>query len=430
MRCPEVLIVGAGPHALTAASYLLQADPGLAGRIAVADPQPWLTAWHRHFARLQLTTLRSTCVHHPHPHPYALLDFARATGRTGELAGPSGQPTAALFDDFCLHLLDHHDLHAALLPATVTALHPRTDGRVEVQLGQVRLRVNHVVLAGNPVRPHVPLLAARHTDTLELDELPPLRDLCIVGGGLTAGHLALHQARRGTRVHLVARHPLRAQQTDVDPVWLGHALPDYLTRTPADRSRTVRSARQGSLPEPTLAALEVHPLVRLHHGHTVDSISRVGRWRAVTTSPTSRQRPGPTSPDLGQEQAITQDRGEPQALLVDDVWLATGQHLDVRFDPVTSRLLREVPIGTVGGLPDLDGDLSWGGTAIHLTGGLTALQTGPAARNLAGARIAAERYTACVAGSALPAHQYPQPDQQSAITGSGGPVRSAQVRPG
>lgn len=399
--CPEVLIVGAGPHALTAAAYLLTADPGLAGRIAVADPQPWLFAWKQRLAALRLDVLRSACVHHPQPRPYALLEFAAAHGRDGELTGDSGQPTVALFADFCAALVDRWDLERARIPAAVTGLHPRTDGRVDVELGQVRLRVNHVVLANNPARAHVPLLGGRHTDTLDLATLGRLRDLCVVGGGLTAGHLALHLARAGARVHLVTRRPLQAQPMDVDPVWLGHALPEYLTRALPARAAQLSAARAGSVPAATLRALQDCERVQLHPGRAVSSIGVVGHWRTVHLAAGDLDNAGHL------DSAFDQGRAGGPALLVDDVWLATGQRLDVRFDPLTARLLAEVPVGIVDGLPALDPTLSWGGTAIHVTGGLTGLQTGPAARNLAGARIAAERSTPCVAGRHARPTEYP-----------------------
>lgn len=391
MTGSRVLVVGAGPHALTAAAYLLAADSGLAGRICVADPQPWLAAWERRFARLRLSVLRSSCVHHPDPRPYALVEHVVSRGRRQDLVGPDSRPTTGVFKDFTDSLVQRLDLERARIPAAVTALHPRDDGRVDVHLGEVRVRVDHVVLATNAARPHVPLLGARHSTTVDLDGPCRPRSVCVVGGGLSAGHLALAAARLGTRVHLVTRRAIRAQAMDVDAVWLGHALPGYLETTPDDRARTVRAARAGSMPQAELTALQAHELVTLHQGRTVAEVVPCGRRRRVRLA--SRD----------------SDDGHAKQLLVDEVWLGTGQHLDVGFDPVTSRLLREVPVQVVHGLPVLDGDLSWGGTAIHLMGGLTALQTGPAAVGLAGARLAAERWTTCVTGRPAGPLQYPQP---------------------
>jgi len=375
----DVLVVGSGPHGLTAACYLLSAQPRLAGRIRVADPRPWLAQWHEHFARLELDRLRSACVHHPDPQPYALLRYAEARGRDRELLGPAGSPSTALFADFCADLVARHELRAARLPARVTALQPRDDGRVDVQLGGDWLRASSVVLAVNAARPRMPLLGARHSDTVDLNEVRKGQRVVVVGGALTGAQLALQAAHRGAAVHLVARAPLLAQAMDVDAVWLGHALPAFAARPPGQRSRQVREARQGTVPPAVLARLSRHPRVRLH-------VARVA----------SRQATGVVLSDGSR-------------LAADHVWLATGHTVDVRADPLTARLLDDVPVPVVDGLPVLDDDLSWGGTRIHLTGGLAALGVGPAARNLAGARIAAERWTPRVTGSPGLRRQYPLP---------------------
>lgn len=395
MRRPQVLVVGSGPHALTTAAYLLAADPRLAGRLMVADPRPWLSGWHGHFARLEIERLRSACVHHPDPRPYALLEHASAAGRDGELHGPAGSPSTGLFADFCRALLARHLLQDARLPAIVTALHPRDDGGVEVRLGPDRLRASKVVLAGNPVQPRVPALAARHSDTVTLDEVRAGQRVVVVGGALTAAHLALRAAARGAEVHLVARARLREQAMDVDPVWLGHALPAFAAGSPEQRTAQVREARRGTVPPETLDRLQTDPRVTVHVGQV-----------------------GVAGPS-----GVRLDDG--RRLPAEHVWLATGHVLDVRADPLTAGLLEQVPVPVVDGLPVLTDELSWAGTGVHLTGGLAALGVGPAARNLAGARMAAERLAPAVTDIPIERRQYPV----GAATPSGGrPTRLARPR--
>lgn len=398
--CPEVVVVGAGPHALTCVLSLLHADRSLAGRILVADPEPWLSAWQRRFRRLDLRLLRSSCVHHPHPEPYALLDAARHQGRDDELVGPIGRPTAALFADFCARLVEQEDLEAARTPARVTGLRPREDGRVDVDLDGEQMRVAHVVLANNPARPAVPPLGVLHADGVDLGETTVTgRHVCVVGGGLTAVHLALRAHERGAVVTLLSRAPLRPRPTDVDPVWLGHALPAWFRLGSPARAAAVLRARRGTAPAEALDALARAGVRRVVAPDGVAGVDRVeGRFRVRTQGATD--------------------------LAADSVWLATGQAFDARFDPLTAGLLDRVPLPLVDGLPVLDDDLSWAGTAVHLTGGLAALQVGPAARNLAGARIAAERMVACVAGVEPARRQYPVPpppgpERQVALTPAG-----------
>ena len=376
-------MVGAGPHALTAACYLLAADPALHGRIAIADRQPWLAAWHTRFRRLEIPVLRSACVHHPAPGPYALVDWARARGRSVELSGPVGAPTTGLFAAFCRWLVIRHRLGEARLPRTVTALHPRDDGRIDVELSDGCFRAGSVLLAVGGAEPVAPL-SGRHSEDVDPSAVRAGQVVVVVGGGLTAGHLALRAAERGARVVLVVRAPLRARSMDVEAGWLGAELPRFAILSPPARARGIRRARTGTVPGPVRQALLDHPGIGVHVGSVVE------------VAPPHR---------------VSLDDG--RQIAADHVWWATGYVHDVARDPLTAALAREVPVSTAAGLPVLGNDLSWGGSRVYVTGGLAALEIGPAARGLAGARMAAERYTEAITGVAPVARQYPAPVQRA-----------------
>lgn len=59
--------------------------------------------------------------------------------------------------------------------------------------------------------------------------------------------------------------------------------------------------------------------------------------------------------------------------------------------PLLRQLLDQKPIELINDFPVLTSDLRWPGTNVHLMGGLSALQLGPAARNLFGGLEAAKR---------------------------------------
>jgi hypothetical protein len=110
------------------------------------------------------------------------------------------------------------------------------------------------------------------------------------------------------------------------------------------------------------------------------------------------------------------------AVLADAVWLATGGCLDVTRDPLCAPLVTRGSTVIAGGLPELELDLSWPGTTVHLTGFATALRLGPTAGNLVGHRRAALRIAAAVRGE--------DPDRADRIaTGAGAcPAGSAPDR--
>jgi cation diffusion facilitator CzcD-associated flavoprotein CzcO len=122
----DFAIVGAGPHALTLVTHLLQKCKQLSHRFLVFDPSgTWLHQWQQQFAALEISHLRSPAVHHPDPNPYALRRFAES--RPHELFSPYDLPSTQLFADFCLDVIDRWQLQERVVKAKVTSIEPLTD---------------------------------------------------------------------------------------------------------------------------------------------------------------------------------------------------------------------------------------------------------------------------------------------------------------
>ena len=69
----KMAIVGAGPHALTLVTHLLQKRKNYRHKIIVFDPSAtWMSQWRQQFAGQEIPHLRSPAVHHPDPDPYSL----------------------------------------------------------------------------------------------------------------------------------------------------------------------------------------------------------------------------------------------------------------------------------------------------------------------------------------------------------------------
>lgn len=362
----RLAVVGAGPQALALMATLVERDPRWRDDAVVLDGSGrWLTGWRHRFAAHEITSLRSAGVHHPHPDPQQLYRHARERDRLGDLSPPYDQPSTDLFDDFCDAVIDASEPHAGVRRARVASLQATTDGPSRLVLDDGDgVVADHVVVATNPFRPCLPdgVTAAAtgtswcHSDDVDLRAIGELsgRRVDVVGGGLTAVQLACGAARRGASVRLVSRRPLVTRSFDVDAGWLGpRFLDDYARCSPVERRRLIDAARGGgSVPGHDRAALDA----------------------------------------AGVDQQV--DAAAPMAAFegdADTVWLATGGRIDAAADPMLADLRRTHPVAVHDGLPEVTASLAWSGTNVHLMGGYVALELGPAARNLWGARFAARR---------------------------------------
>lgn len=377
----RVVVVGAGPHALTVCAWLASRGVGGDGDVVVVDPRGrFLSAWDDSFARMGIPHLRSPSVHHPHPNPHALVDFAARTDRLDELHGHYRLPGRQLFSDFCCELID--ELHLARWVRADAAVAVEASGSVLLAGGD-RLRARHVVVAHNPREPVIPVglendSAVHHAADLDLRLERPSGTVVVVGGGLTAAQLAVGACEAGGEVVLVHRRPLVRREFDSDPGWLGpkemaafDAEPD-----PIARAAMARAARGGG-------TVPGWMLDRLN------SLVGSGRLRMLC---------GEVERVRGDRVKVVEYGGSSTTVEASAVWLGTGWSLDVDRDRLLGPLLRScrtVAPGrgrVVDGLPVVDRSLRLHGTAVVLGGRLAQLQLGPTAGNLAGAR----RLAACV----------------------------------
>jgi cation diffusion facilitator CzcD-associated flavoprotein CzcO len=385
----DLVIVGAGPQALTVCCLLLQKRSRLLRRLRIVDPSGrWLSRWERQMGRYEIPWLRSPSPHHPHPNPHALRRFAQDQQRSHELEGAYGLPHTKLFAAFCREVIAEFQLERCVHAASVEHIAVPSDGTGPLELGLndgATLRAGRVVIATGNGTPQVPAWATTlcgdhppqvlcHSDAIDLPalQLSPGERILIVGGGLTSAHLALGALRRGAQVHLLCRRNLKHKPFDADPGWLG---PKHLKAFQGEacmhrRRHLVLAARDGGSITPEAAAdlrqAQRRGALQLHEHCQVTS----ARWRSDGWSIVC---------------------GEGQQLAADRIWLATGHRQGVSQHPLLRQLHQQRPIELVDDWPVLSSDLSWPGTLVHVMGGLSALRIGPTARNLFGGREAAQR---------------------------------------
>ncbi|MCC3593444.1 FAD/NAD(P)-binding protein [Microcoleus sp. PH2017_28_MFU_U_A] len=386
----DLAVVGAGPHALTLVTHLLQKCQKKRDKFWVFDPSGgWLTQWERQFAALEIPHLRSPAVHHPDPNAFELRRFAES--RPNELFAPYDLPGSRLFKEFCGDVVKRWELGDRVIKAKITRIEPlQRSFRLWFEDGESAMPsagyayARRVAIATGGGKPQLPewtnqiqtpyppdKLCHSHQVNLQGLKLQGERIL-IVGGGLTSGHLAVGAIGRGAQVILMSRRKLQEKLFDAEPGWLG---PKYLKGFENEpdwekRWEMIQQARNGGSMTPEImtqlrrisrdSCLEFHPECQIIEV----------KW------------------DDNQWTVYCQDGNQ---LFVDRIWLATGTKLDVTAEPLLTEILEAYPTKIVKGLPVLDEYLRWPGCELFIMGGLAALQVGPVGRNLSGARMASSR---------------------------------------
>lgn len=268
------------------------------------------------------------------------------------------------------------------------------------------------------------------------------RRVAIVGGGMTSAALAVGAADAGAAaVTLLARRPLAQQSFETEVGWWGgkrlndfRQVDDLGARLAACR----RERRQASLDVPTwrclaeaaaagrLAVLEGCEVEEAAAGAGGGWILQLRRSAcAGNGAGAATENPPVTTPfqqavaaaaapccatplhggqqqrcdiaSLAAEAATTgaAAAAPPEVLEADALWLACGAAYDAAADPLLAQLQARVPTAVVAGYPWLDDrTLCWPGAPVYLAGRPAALALGPAAGELPGMRLAAERILA------------------------------------
>ncbi|KAG0576446.1 hypothetical protein KC19_5G080600 [Ceratodon purpureus] len=232
--------------------------------------------------------------------------------------------------------------------------------------------------------------------------------ILIVGGGQTSVHLAqLAVSKLGSHpsnITFLTRSTLRSQPFDISLQWLSttryESMASFWTANHEHRGRMLREARGGSNAG-SGASVDAECVNWLRSsGIHVKEECEVLSASWLPTPTTSGEWKLKLWDDLNCNE---------EDLTCDLIWLATGNAMDFRKEPVveslqTSLQTHGLEIRTQGKLPVLNQDLSLQlvdcmgcmarpdhGVGVHVMGAYAALELGPGALNLMGARAGACR---------------------------------------
>ena len=384
----EWLIVGGGIHGTYLARALTEEGRVAPDRVRVVDPQPRLLS--RFFAQCEVVGvdyLRSPAVHHLDGPPMALFARARREPESSvPLRGRVARPALELFRAHSEEVVARQGLERLHVETRVQGLRRWRGGyRVETPHGPLHSR--RVILAigsGDCLcRPDwlagLPAEQAGHVFDPSFDDrrIIPGQRVVVVGGGLSAAQAALRFAARSPgAVTLLSRHPPRIHEFDSDPCWMGPKCTDAFHRRSCfvERRRLLREARhRGSMPRELALRLEAavgRGTVRLRHGAVA----------SATPTPSGELR-----------LELSDDGG---VLATDHTLVATGYDPGCPGGPWLAAAIDALGLPTAPcGYPAIPPTLEWA-PGLFVTGPLAVLEIGPVARNVLGARLAAERILA------------------------------------
>ncbi|MCM3245879.1 lysine N(6)-hydroxylase/L-ornithine N(5)-oxygenase family protein [Cytobacillus firmus] len=378
------IVVGGGIQGSTTAAFLVKNSKVSTDKLRIIDPHEMpLFKWTKSTERIGMKFLRSPFVHHLDVDPFSLRSYAaKHQWKKSEFYGVYKRPSLEVFNEHSQTLLHDLGLGASWHQGYVNGLDREDNFWIVSTAGGERLKSKNVVLALSiNDQLHVPEWADSikqkwhgmfhiFDDSADFSKLR--MPVAVIGGGITAAHTVIKlSALYSGQVTLIKRHPFKVCDFDSDPGWLGpkyqksyQRITDY-----SERREVIKKARnRGSLPSELflkLRKLENDQTIKVADGE-VTSVKQVENKELILSVDT-------------------------QEVKVQSIVFATGFRPS---RPGGSWL--EKAIETFGlpcakcGYPIVSQSLEWC-RHLYVTGPLAELEIGPIARNISGARQAAER---------------------------------------
>lgn len=379
----EWIIIGGGIQGSTIATFLLRNEKVPPGKLCIIDPhEKPLANWRRNTGLIDMKFLRSPFVHHLDTDPFSLINFTKKRNlKDHEFYGQYKRPSLKIFNEHSHHLFQVTALEQCWLQGYVDDIRKENEHwRVQTSDGKSLNGRNVVLAISVNDQLFIPgwaqsFNAERDTvfhifdKTASIQKLKP--PIAVVGGGITSAHLTLRLAAiYPGEVTLIKRHPFRVVDFDSDPGWLGpkrqtayRQICDYEKR----REAIISARNRGSLTTELFQKLK-----KLENEQKIKVVD--GEVKSA-----SKQ---------GEEISLILDQ---QEVNVNSIVFATGfkpgRPGGGWLDQVIKKL--DLPCAQCG-YPIVSPTLEWC-PHLYVIGSLAELEIGPIARNISGARQAAER---------------------------------------
>ncbi|TRX99054.1 hypothetical protein FHL15_000396 [Xylaria flabelliformis] len=416
--------------------------PGLDLLALDAFGTSWMQRWQGMFKTFDISHLRSPMFFHIDPAERdSLLSYAYANGRDDELRELHGcvgkelskyqrkkreklgrqqqniptiderdrkdyfVPSTPLFFSHCNCVADRYQLSDDIISQEEVrdirydCVHEFSDEQkiftVKTNKGCHYGKIVVLAIGGNS--PQIPYSLTTEemegaTHAMHIKTFPPLymqkkialkaeTNVLVVGGGLTSAQIADLAVRRGaTKVWLIMRGPLKIKHFDIGLEWVGkfrnieHAQ-FWNSESAEERCQKVMDARNGGSITP-------------YYKKIVEKHMAAGSLNMLlhTTIDTKKWDP------MSKTWTISLKGEQKDLPPIDHIYFATGVGTDFEALPCLQSMRRDYPIETCGGFPCITEKMTWrDDVPLFVAGRFAALQLGPGAHNLIGARIGADR---------------------------------------
>ena len=354
-------------------------------RLCIIDPHDKpMYKWKKNTVRIGMEYLRSPSVHHIDIDPFSLKKYAIQynQGQTN-FYGRYKRPSLNLFNEHCESIVKEVNLYQCWHQGWVNSIEKEQEFWKVMTKNGDEIRAQNIVLSisiNNQLNfpgwaKELRSVSSNRVFHIFEENPVPLSSLqppiAVIGGGITAAHVTIKLSDMYPgKVFLIKRHPFRIEDFDSDPGWLGpknltsyHKIKSY-----EERRWLIQEARnKGSLTKELF-----YKLKRLEGEKKITIID------------------GEVKSTFAKNNGITL-KMEDSEIDVNNILLATGFIPSPPRSNWLGKLMKDLDlICAKCGYPIISKTLEWY-PQLYVTGPLAELEIGPIARNISGARHAAEK---------------------------------------